>query len=377
MNEQVRPVMLEQVSQAAKQPKPPLLSRRYALEIRQQLAWHWQAVIIGLALLLGLGISAAILVTAGVPAGELLNEFVVLTVFDAQSLKAVLFQASPMILVGLAGCMAFRAKFWNLGLEGQMIWGAIGATAISLFEVGPPALRLPLMLAAAIGCGLAWALAPVVLKLRLKVNEIISTLMLNYLAINFLLHLLYGSWKDRGARSLFAAVPAVRTLARTVRWHQRGGATGGGRRAAGAVVSRHLPRRAVPALCRCQPAGGRRGGRAGAEDDHRHGADFRRHGRDRRIPRHRGAGGAADAVVLSGLRLLRHPHRLSRPQQPGGGTGGGAADGDAVRCRTQPAGVLPDPLFHGAAGPGDPGDLRRLLGFLYPPPHPPRSGGES
>ena len=103
MNEQVRPVMLEQVSQAAKQPKPPLLSRRYALEIRQQLAWHWQAVIIGLALLLGLGISAAILVAAGVPAGELLNEFVVLTVFDAQSLKAVLFQASPMILVGLAG----------------------------------------------------------------------------------------------------------------------------------------------------------------------------------------------------------------------------------------------------------------------------------
>lgn len=212
MNEQVRPVILEQVSQTAKQPKPPLLSRRYALEIRQQLAWHWQAVIIGLALLLGLGISAAILVAAGVPAGELLNEFVVLTVFDAQSLKAVLFQASPMILVGLAGCMAFRAKFWNLGLEGQMIWGAIGATAISLFEVGPPALRLPLMLAAAIGCGLAWALAPVVLKLRLKVNEIISTLMLNYLAINFLLHLLYGSWKD--PRSSFPYSPQFQPFER-------------------------------------------------------------------------------------------------------------------------------------------------------------------
>ena len=145
MNEQVRPMMLEQATSEAKRAKQPLLSRRYALEIRQQLAWHWQALIIGLALLLGLGISAAILVAAGVPAGELLNEFVILTVFDAQSLKAVLFQASPMILVGLAGCMAFRAKFWNLGLEGQMIWGAIGATAISLFEVGPPMLRLPLM----------------------------------------------------------------------------------------------------------------------------------------------------------------------------------------------------------------------------------------
>ena len=104
MNEQVRPMMLEQATSEAKRAKQPLLSRRYALEIRQQLAWHWQALIIGLALLLGLGISAAILVAAGVPAGELLNEFVILTVFDAQSLKAVLFQASPMILVGLAGC---------------------------------------------------------------------------------------------------------------------------------------------------------------------------------------------------------------------------------------------------------------------------------
>ena len=291
MNEQVRPVMLEQVSQAAKQPKPPLLSRRYALEIRQQLAWHWQAVIIGLALLLGLGISAAILVAAGVPAGELLNEFVVLTVFDAQSLKAVLFQASPMILVGLAGCMAFRAKFWNLGLEGQMIWGAIGATAISLFEVGPPALRLPLMLAAAIGCGLAWALAPVVLKLRLKVNEIISTLMLNYLAINFLLHLLYGSWKD--PRSSFPYSPQFQPFERLAelfdgisaachwRWSSRCWRCGfSASPAPGCTCALSMPTR-----------GGRRGGRAGAEDDHRHGADFRRHGRDRRIPRHRGQEG--------------------------------------------------------------------------------------
>ena len=59
------------------------------------------------------------------------NEFVVATLFDAQSLQATLFQAAPVILVGLAGCLAFRARFWNLGLEGQMIWGAIGATAVS------------------------------------------------------------------------------------------------------------------------------------------------------------------------------------------------------------------------------------------------------
>ncbi len=212
MNDRLRPVMLEQAVQDARKLRRPLLARRYTLEIRQQLAWYWQASIIGLALLVGLGLSAAILVAAGVPAGELLNEFVVLTVFDLQSLKAVLFQASPMILVGLAGCMAFRARFWNLGLEGQMIWGAIGATAISLFQIGPEALRLPLMFGAAVVCGLAWAVAPVLLKLRLSVNEIISTLMLNYLALNFLLHLLYGSWKD--PRSSFPYSPQFQPFER-------------------------------------------------------------------------------------------------------------------------------------------------------------------
>lgn len=176
--------------------KRPLLSYKFALEIRQQMPWYWQAVILAASLLVGLLISGAILVAAGVPAGELLNEFVLYTLLDAQSLQSVIFQASPLILVGLAGCLAFRARFWNLGLEGQMIFGAIGATAITMWEVGTPGMRLPLMILAALVCGLLWAILPVVLRLKLGVNEIVSTLMLNYVAINFLLHLMYGAWKD-------------------------------------------------------------------------------------------------------------------------------------------------------------------------------------
>lgn len=192
--------------------RQPLLSRRYTLELRQQTGWPLQALIIALALLVGLAICTTILILAGVPADELLNEFVVQTVFDAQNFKAVLFQASPMIMVGLAGCMAFRARFWNLGLEGQMIWGAIGATAISLFQVGSEVLRLPLMMAAAVICGLLWSLGPVLLKLKWQVNEIISTLMLNYIAANFLLHLVYGSWKD--PRDNFPYSPAFQSFER-------------------------------------------------------------------------------------------------------------------------------------------------------------------
>lgn len=195
-----------------KTPRQPLLGRRYTLELRQQMGWGGQALVIGLAVLVGLALSTAILVAAGVPADQLLEEFVGQTLLDAGNFKAVLFQAAPMILVGMAGCLAFRARFWNLGLEGQMIWGGIGAAAISIFQIGPEALRLPLMMASAIVCAMLWTLAPVLLKLRLKVNEVISTLMLNYIAANFLLHLLYGSWKD--PRDNFPYSPAFRPFER-------------------------------------------------------------------------------------------------------------------------------------------------------------------
>jgi general nucleoside transport system permease protein len=176
--------------------KLPWLKRRYALEIRQHMSWRSQAAILAAALVFGMLISAGILMASGVPGEALLNEFIVQTFFDAQNLRAVLFQSAPMILVGLAATIAFRARFWNLGLEGQMIFGAIAATSLSFFDIGPTQARLPLMAIAALLAGIAWAVLPMLLKIRLGVNEIISTLMLNYVAANFLLHLVYGSWKD-------------------------------------------------------------------------------------------------------------------------------------------------------------------------------------
>lgn len=174
----------------------PWLQRRYTLELRQELGWLQQAAILALSMLIGFLISGAILVAAGVSPEDLLNEFVLQTLTDPQNFRAVLFQAAPMVMVGLAAAMAFRARFWNLGLEGQMVWGALGATFISIHEIGAPGVRLWLMAACALLCGMAWVMAPLLLKMRLGINEIISSLMLNYVAANFLLHLLYGSWKD-------------------------------------------------------------------------------------------------------------------------------------------------------------------------------------
>jgi len=119
----------------------PLFSRRFTLELRQEMSWYMQSIIITVSLIAGILISALILVAAGVPAGELLNEFIVYTLFNVDSLKSVLYQASPLIMVGLAGSLAFRARFWNLGLEGQMIFGAIMATGVVIFDIGPESMR--------------------------------------------------------------------------------------------------------------------------------------------------------------------------------------------------------------------------------------------
>jgi ABC-type uncharacterized transport system permease subunit len=190
----------------------PWASRRYTLEVRQSMRWQAQALVLALGIAAGLVVSAAILVAGGVPVGELADEFIVQTLFDADNLRAVLFQAAPMIVIGLAASLAFRARFWNLGLEGQMVFGAIGATAVSLYQVGPEASRLPLMFVAAAAAGLAWAVAPAWLRIRLGVSEIISTLMLNYVAYDFLLHLVYGAWKD--PKTSFPNSPQFRTFER-------------------------------------------------------------------------------------------------------------------------------------------------------------------
>ncbi|RKP53690.1 ABC transporter permease [Pararobbsia silviterrae] len=180
----------------APHPSIPWLSRRYTIEVRQHVGRTRQSIVVLASLIAGVLVSGAILVAAGVSAGDLWTEFVMQTLFDAQSLRAVLFEAAPLVVTGLAAAIAFRTRFWNLGLEGQMIAGAIGATAVSIYGIGPPGARLGSMMAAALVCGAAWVIVPLWLRVRLGINEIISTLMLNYVAGDFLLFLLYGSWKD-------------------------------------------------------------------------------------------------------------------------------------------------------------------------------------
>ena len=192
---------------------------RLVLDVRQSLPAWKQALFLGGSLAVGLAISIAVLAVAGISPLELAGELV--GVFNADSLRAVLVQAAPLMLVGLAASLAFRIGFWNLGLEGQMLFGGIFATGVSVYEIGPPQTRLLLMgVAAAVG-GALWCLLAGVLKIRFRVNEIIATLLLNYVAVYFLLPSAVRRLAGRAVGiSAVDAVSPVRTALRHRLRHQ-------------------------------------------------------------------------------------------------------------------------------------------------------------
>lgn len=112
-------------------------------------------------------------------------------------LTQTLVKATPLLLVGLGITIAFRGGVINIGGEGQLIVGALAATAVALaLPEWPGVILLPLTLAAGALAGGAWGGVPGVLKARLKVNEILSTIMMNQIALQLANFLLRGPMID-------------------------------------------------------------------------------------------------------------------------------------------------------------------------------------
>jgi ABC-type uncharacterized transport system permease subunit len=98
--------------------------------------------------------------------------------------------ATPLIFTGLAVAFGFRAGLFNIGAPGQMILGALGAAGVAIYLPGPGALVLPLAVVAAALAGGLWGALPGWLKARFGANEVINTILLNYIAASILLFLL-------------------------------------------------------------------------------------------------------------------------------------------------------------------------------------------
>jgi ABC-type uncharacterized transport system permease subunit len=117
-------------------------------------------------------------------------------------LSDTIVKATPILFTSLACIIAFRMKLWNIGAEGQFIMGAFGASFIVLLPVLPadasPWLFIPLMMLASMIAGGFWGFIPGYLKAYLRVNEIISTLMLNYIAVFWINFWIFGVWSEGG-----------------------------------------------------------------------------------------------------------------------------------------------------------------------------------
>ena len=112
------------------------------------------------------------------------------------NLVETLVKAAPITFTGLAVAVAFRARFWNIGAEGQLLAGAMAAAFVG-GRAGLPGWSLvPLMVLAGMAAGAFWALIPALLKTRYKVDDVVTTLLLNFIIFYAMMALLDGPWKD-------------------------------------------------------------------------------------------------------------------------------------------------------------------------------------
>ncbi len=166
--------------------------------IKRQEPLGWSSCLIFLgAILVSLLVSALFLFLRGTPPFE-----GIVTLFkggfgSTWAIEDSLIKAIPIFLCSLGVAIAFRLQIWNIGAEGQFAFGAIGATWAALsFPQLPSYFLIPTMIIFAVVAGGLWGCIPALLRQRLHTNEIIVSLMMNYIAILFLDFLVYGIWKD-------------------------------------------------------------------------------------------------------------------------------------------------------------------------------------
>jgi len=132
-----------------------------------------------------------------------------------KAIIGTLVRATPLIFAGLAVALAFRCGLFNIGVEGQLALGALFAAWVGVNLTGLPAiLHLPLtLLAGALG-GFLWGMIPGALKARTGAHEVITTIMLNYIAAQIAGYLLTGPWRDPNPTNVTAQTSKIAEAAR-------------------------------------------------------------------------------------------------------------------------------------------------------------------
>jgi len=135
---------------------------------------------------------------------------------DKTAVAEVLVKATPLIFIGIGLAVAFRCSIWNIGAEGQFYAGAVAATAVGIYLGGLPGfILMPLVLIMGIIGGALWGMLAAFLKNRFRANEVVTTIMLNYIAIFITGYLVTGPMIE--TKGLFAQTPMISEAARLPR----------------------------------------------------------------------------------------------------------------------------------------------------------------
>ena len=143
------------------------------------------------------GLTAIPIRLAGANPMAAFERYLITPLTSVAGVHEVLLTATPLLFTGMAVAIAFRAGYWNIGAEGQFLLGAIGTTAVGTGLPGLPAgVALPLgFVAGALG-GLLWAVVPAWLKRKFGIDEVVTTLLLNPVALLVVQGLLNGPWRN-------------------------------------------------------------------------------------------------------------------------------------------------------------------------------------
>jgi ABC-type uncharacterized transport system permease subunit len=178
-------------------PSPPAPSPEPAAAPRwrgvAEAATRWAVAVLGAVIVFG-----AILVSKGANPVTVFADAWQATLLNGYAVQQILIKAGPLALGALAVVVPSRAGLVNVGGEGQIIIGAVaaGGLDLALGDTLPGPLMLLVMLVGGLAAGAAWAGIAAAMRLLVSVNEAVTTLLLNYVALDLLLALIYQPWKD-------------------------------------------------------------------------------------------------------------------------------------------------------------------------------------
>jgi simple sugar transport system permease protein len=173
------------------------------IQIQRNLTAPSRFVVFGVSVLsvvLALIVIGFIFFAYGIPPFKAYADIFVKTLGSSYGISEIIRKGIPLLLCGVGLLIVFRTSFWNIGAEGQLLMGAVAATWVALFSKAPDPLLIPLIFVFGFLGGVVWGFIPTLLRSKFQIPEVITTLMMNYVALYIVLYLVHGPWKGASMR---------------------------------------------------------------------------------------------------------------------------------------------------------------------------------